>query len=499
MRFISRILLSLTTIGLISLASCSSLGKKGNDTSSVTGWEYNNPELGGFEYKSGYEQETGPGLTFIEGGTFIMGRVEQDVMYDWNNVPRRVTVPSFYMDETEVTNANYREYLYWINRVYSDYPEVYKKALPDTLVWRRPLSYNEPMVENYLRHPAYADYPVVGVNWIQANDFCAWRTNRVNELILIDEGILEFDPSQQGENNFDTEAYLLGQYEGITGKSPMEDLDPNKDTRRIRWDDGILLPKYRLPTEAEWEYAAFALIGNSYDERMTDRKIYPWNGHILRNADKKDRGAMMANFVRGNGDMMGMAGDLNDGGDITVDVRSFWPNDYGLYCMAGNVNEWVADVYRPLSFEDIDEFSPFRGNEFKTKVLDEEGYVAEKDSLGHIRYRLENDKDILNRKNYRTADNRNFLDGDSESNIITGEDWNSADNNTETMYSGTPNSSMGSLVTDRSRVYKGGSWRDRAYWLSPGTRRFLDERESRDDLGFRCAMTRVGSPVKYKK
>ncbi len=499
MKFISRILLSLATIGLISLSSCGMLGKKSNDVSSVTGWDYNNPDFGGFEYQSGYEQETGPGLVFIEGGTFIMGRVEQDVMYDWNNVPRRVTIPSFYMDETEVTNANYREYLYWINRVYADYPEVYKKALPDTLVWRTPLAYNEPLVENYLRHPAYADYPVVGVNWLQANDFCAWRTNRVNELILIQEGILEFDPSQQGENNFDTEAYLLGQYEGITGKDPMEDLDPNKDTRRVRWDDGILLPKYRLPTEAEWEYAASALIGNSYDERLTNRRIYPWDGHIVRNPEKPYRGKMMANFVRGSGDMMGMAGDLNDGGDITMDVHSFWPNDYGLYCMAGNVNEWVADVYRPLSFEDVDEFSPYRGNIFKTKVLDEEGYVAEKDSLGRIRYRVESDKDILNRKNYRTADNRNFLDGDAESNIITGEDWNNADANTTTMYSGTPNSSIGSMVTDRSRVYKGGSWRDRAYWLSPGTRRYLDERESRDDLGFRCAMTRVGAPTKGKK
>ena len=431
------------------------LGKKSNDTSSVTGWEYNNPDFGGFEYQSGYEQKTGPGLVFIEGGTFIMGRVEQDVMYEWNNVPRRVTVPSFYMDETEVTNANYREYLYWIGRVYKDYPEVYKKALPDTLVWRRPLAYNEPLVENYLRHPAYSDYPVVGVNWLQANDFCAWRTNRVNELILIKEGILDFDPSQQGENNFDTEAYLLGQYEGVAGKNPMQDLDPEKDTRRVRWDDGILLPKYRLPTEAEWEYAAFALIGNSYDERLTNRRLYPWNGHIVRNPDKANRGRMMANFVRGDGDMMGMAGDLNDGGDITMDVHSFWPNDFGLYCMAGNVNEWVADVYRPLSFEDVDEFNPYRGNVFKTKVLDEEGYVAEKDSLGHIRYRVETDKDILNRKNYRTADNRNYLDGDAESNIITGGDWNNADVNTTTMYSGTPNSSMGSMITDRSRVYKG--------------------------------------------
>ncbi len=495
MRFNSRILLAVFALSFTTLVSCS---KGGKNVSSTTGWEYNNPDLGGFEYQSGYEQETGPGLVFVEGGTFIMGRVEQDVMYEWNNVPRRVTVPSFYMDETEVRNADYREYLFWIRRVFVDYPEVYRKALPDTLVWRRPLAYNEPMVENYLRHPAYSEYPVVGVSWEQANDFCSWRTNRVNEMILVSQGILEFDINQVGENNFDTEAYLLGQYEGMPGKRPMDDLDPNKDTRRVRWDDGLLLPRYRLPTEAEWEYAASGLIGNSTDERMTDRRIYPWNGHVMRNPDKNERGKMMANFVRGRGDMMGMAGNLNDGGDITVQVKSYYPNDYGLYCMGGNVNEWVSDVYRPLSFDDVEEFSPYRGNEFKQKVLDEEGYVVEKDSLGRIRYRTETDKDIMSRKNYRTADNRNYLDGDETSNIISGSDWNGGDSNTKTMYGGTPNSAMGSLVTDRTRVYKGGGWRDRAYWLSPGSRRFLDERESRDDLGFRCAMTRVGSPVQGK-
>ncbi|TAJ12156.1 gliding motility lipoprotein GldJ [Marinilabiliaceae bacterium JC017] len=496
MRFISRVFLAVMAVGLITLTSCS---KGGKDVSSVTGWDYNNPDFGGFEYQSGYEQEQGPGLVFVEGGTFIMGRVEQDVMYDWDNSPRRVTVPSFYMDECEVTNANYREYLYWINRVYADYPEVYRKALPDTLVWRRALAYNEPMVENYLRHPAYADYPVVGVNWLQANNFCAWRTDRVNEVILVQEGVLELDINQVGENNFNTEAYLLGQYDGIAGKRPMEDLDPNKDTRRVRWDDGLLLPRYRLPTEAEWEYAASGLIGNSNDERMTNRRIYPWDGHVVRNADKKERGRMMANFVRGNGDMMGMAGSLNDGGDITVPVKSYYPNDYGLYCMAGNVNEWVADVYRPMSLDDVEEFSPYRGNVFKTKVLDEEGYVVEKDSLGRIRYRTETDKDILDRKNYRTADNRNYADGDATSNIVTGDNWNDAEADTESMYAGTPNSEMGSLVSDQTRVYKGGSWRDRAYWLAPGTRRYLDERESKDDLGFRCAMTRVGSPISSGK
>ena len=127
---------------------------------------------------------------FVEGGSFTMGRTEQDVFSDWNNVPKTVTVSSFYLDETEVRNVDYLEYLYWINRVYGQsYPEVYKKALPDTLVWRDKLGYNEPFVESYLRHPAYRNYPVVGVSWTQANDFCVWRTDRVNERILIDEGI----------------------------------------------------------------------------------------------------------------------------------------------------------------------------------------------------------------------------------------------------------------------------------------------------------------------
>src|ERR1700688_4749224 len=114
------------------LASCA------HERSSVTGWDYNNPKFGGFQVVPYEEQETGPGLVFIEGGTFTMGRTEDDVMYDWNNMPRRVTVSSFYMDETEVTNINYLEYLYWTNSVFgpTDYHQICIKALPDTLCWR---------------------------------------------------------------------------------------------------------------------------------------------------------------------------------------------------------------------------------------------------------------------------------------------------------------------------------------------------------------------------
>ena len=478
---------------MIMATSC---GGGSKSASSTTGWAYNDPESGGFEYQAEYEQETGPGLVFIEGGTFIMGNVQEDVMKRWNNEPRRVTVRSFYMDETEVRNVDYREYLYWLNRVFADMPEVHERALPDTLVWRRPLAYNEPMVENYFRHPAYSEYPVVGVTWLQANDYADWRTDRVNEKILVDRGIITMDLQQTSDNHFDTEAFLLGYYEGTAGDNPMEDLDPEKDTRSVRPSDGILLPRYRLPTEAEWEYAALGLVGNSYEERLTDRRIYPWDGHTLRNPSKDERGRMMANFVRDQGDYMGMAGDLNDGGDVTVPVDSYYPNDFGLYCMAGNVNEWVQDVYRPNSHQDVNEFSPFRGNVFKKKVTDEEGYVVEPDEEGNIRYEEETAEDIQDRSNYRTSDNRNYLDGDAQTNIVEGNNWVDEGNTTSDMYDGDPTSELNNTISDRTRVYKGGSWRDRAHWLSPGARRYLHEEEARDDIGFRCAMTRVGTPAK---
>lgn len=492
---IKAVFFAVLVAGTLVLSSCKGGGDitQSGKESTKTGWAYNDRENGGFEVVTKYEQTTGPGLVFIEGGSFTMGRVEQDVMFDWNNVPRRVTVSSFYMDETEVRNVDYREYLYWISRVFAQYPDVYKNALPDTLVWRRPLAYNEPYVQYYFRHPAYNEYPVVGVNWLQANDYCAWRTDRVNEKLLIDKGILQWDPNQQGAENFNTDAYLAGQYEGLV-KQNLPSLDPNKEERKVRLEDGILLPKYRLPTEAEWEFAAFALIGNSYDERIYERRIYPWNGHNVRNDVKKYRGQMRANFIRGRGDMMGTAGNLNDNAEIPAPVKAYWPNDYGLYNMAGNVNEWVADVYRPLSFEDFDEFNPFRGNVFMELERDEEGKVAQKDSLGRLRYRPVPAEKTAQRWNYDHADYRNYQDGDFTSSIeYTNEDADKGPGS-QRMYA-QKEQDYASLINDEVRVYKGGSWRDRAYWLSPGTRRYLHEKASRDDLGFRCAMTRVGPPA----
>jgi len=475
------------------MSSCS------KDQSKKTGWAYNDIESGGFEYIAGYNQATGPGLVLIEGGTFAMGRVTDDVRYDWNNVPRRVTVGSYYLDETEVTNTDYREYLYWVKRVFADYPQVYREALPDTLVWRSEMAYNEPMVDYYFRHPAYADYPVVGVSWLQASKYCEWRTDRVNEMILINQGILMTDPNQGGANNFNTDAYLAGQYEGLVRQN-LPDLDPNSDTRHARMEDGLFLPKYRLPTEAEWEFAALGLTAE--EELIDTKRMYPWRGNYARNDERRNRGAIMANFSRGRGDYMGVSGSLNDGAGISSPVRSYWPNDYGLYDMAGNVAEWVMDVYRPMNLQDVDEFRPFRGNVYTIKERDEDGIFAEKDSLGKIPTRQMTREESINRRNYKRTDLRNYMDGDQSSRI----DYASADasvdgseqgEGTSKMYfggKGTNLEGISSLITDKSRVYKGGSWRDRAYWLVPGARRYLDERESTDDIGFRCAMTRLGNP-----
>ena len=552
------------------------------ERSGATGWAYNETSNGGFERRPYLGQETAPGLVFIEGGTFTMGQVEDDLTSNWDNIPRRVTVPSFYMDEVEVTNSFWLEYVYWLNRVYGEtYREVVMRALPYTLVWREKLSFNEPYVDYYLRHPAYQYYPVVGVSWNQAKDFCKWRTDRVNEQLLVREGLVAHNPEAQiDEEFFTTEAYLSGQYTPENVTEGLTDYRPGSSgARNVRFEDGLFQPAYRLPTEAEWEYAALGLIGNSYAELISDRRTYPWDGHYTRNDNYRSReyGGMNANFARGRGDYMGVAGSLNDGAAATANVYQYAPNDYGLYNMAGNVNEWVMDVYRPYNTVDVEEFRPFRGNVYQTAQRNAEGVMADKydfvvydiaalesdlkayekaamknftdeeqnlvsnifnaieaakeeikvkrleegqeqiaeakelvvdseemiapdlldlfvrnvdASPGEMRYRNVTVEESLGRDNYRQADNIDYLDGDFNSSIRYSEDELQSTGKTGDLMYGYGSTS---LINNRSRVYKGGGWNDRSYWLSPGTRRFMDEDKASAAIGFRCAMDRLGS------
>jgi gliding motility-associated lipoprotein GldJ len=481
MRFLkkSRYLL-LSSVVLLVISSC---GGKGD--SAATGWKYNDEEWGGFQNPDFKEQATGPNLVLVEGGTFMMGATEEDVFAEHNNIQRRITVSSFYMDETEVANIHYKEFIWWMDKTFGeDYPQVVKAVRPDTLVWRDELAYNEPFVEYYFTYPAYNDYPVVGVSWLQANQYAEWRSDRVNEMMLIKNGYLENNNEQVNEDNFNTDAYLHGQYIGATKNTKQskgqssEETGSGEEDPNLSMSDGILLPDYRLPTEAEWEYAALALAGETLtegEEVVANRKIYPWVGTSLRYQQRNGfQGDFLANFKRGRGDNMGVAGALNDNAEITAKVYANMPNDFGLYNMAGNVSEWVQDVFRPITFSDANDFNTFRGNEFKQKVVDADGNVVDKDSLGRIQYELQKDEDLINRRNYNTADARNYADGDSTSNVAYG--YGSS-----------------SLISDKARVYKGGSWNDRAYWLSPGARRYLNEDLASSQIGFRCAMSRMGS------
>lgn len=484
---------SLLTMLFVSflLVSC----KSGNQSSRTTGWKYNDDENGGFYVADSPEQITGPGLVAIEGGTFTMGATIENVYYEWNNSPRKVTVSSFYMDQAEVSNLDYLEYIHWLTRVYKDYPEVIAKALPDTLVWRNSLSYNEPMVEIYFRHPAYRDYPVVGVSWKQANDYALWRSDRVNEKLLVDAGILSYNNEQSKDYHFSTDAYLAGKYTGAINNANDNNVEgevvenqettnegtvatTNQDEDKIKMEDGVLLPKYRLPTEAEWEYAALGLIGNTESENIVERKVYPWNSNGLRSNQPDYMGTMVANFKRGNGDYMGVAGALNDGATFPAPVISYWPNDFGLYNMAGNVSEWVLDVYRPLSYEDFDDFNPFRGNVYNSDIFSED--VEFNDSIKQLR---------------EDAYNLNFNDGDFMSTIQESNDWTNSSDSPEKYTNQMYDYGKTTLISDKSRVYKGGSWNDGPYYLSPSVRRFMNEDEASSTVGFRCAMNKIGSAL----
>jgi gliding motility-associated lipoprotein GldJ len=543
-QFIKVVLSCTVLVAGFTTTSCNKKSSGSKNVSRATGWQINAKE-GGFQYNSDFkEQETSPGLVFIEGGTFTKGKVQDDVMHDWNNTPSAQHVQSFYMDETEVTNVMYLEYLDYLKNVYPPenpkYANIYKGALPDTLVWRNRLGFNETMTNNYLRHPAYAEYPVVGVNWIQAAQYAEWRTDRVNEAMLEREGYLAKDAKYQaitGEVNgtFNTEAYLNRPESVYNGQIDSLQGNKKKDSVSVfaKRSSGIISPEYRLPTETEWEYAAAALQGSREYNNYRGRKKYPWEGEYTRNGQRVGRGDQLANFKQGKGDYGGIAGWSDDGADITAEVKSYKPNDLGLYDMAGNVAEWVADVYRPIVDDQISDFNYYRGNIYTKTAIGADGKVnILRDSIvfdtlpngkvvavnlpGEILMVPVDSEETYLRTNFSESDNRGYRDGDAGSSRFF-EQFNDEEDeeNQRKMYNSPKhkisrdslgnivrgydtNNERTTLINDEVRVYKGGSWRDRAYWLDPAQRRFLPQYMATDYIGFRCAMSRVGSKAKTK-
>ena len=487
--------------GIALISSCA--GKQNVHTvDASTGIEYaTEKSLIGFKPYNDKELPNPPGMVFVQGGRTILGSFEQDLFGAKDNIERTVTVNSFFMDETEKTNAEWRMYVFQsFNPIevplpknvevmdpndddliaggnapdpfVPDYegqthsrsnPKTMEEIIPDDDVWTSDFSFNDVYAENYYSNPGYSSYPVVGVTWRQIADFCRYRTETVNLQLIFAMDREELPLSFQEE--FFTYDDTSQEYSLAIGGQPLgdnttgvqqitvQDLDDYQQeivefiiqptNRRQFIERGIYLPDFRLPNEAEWEYAAKATIGTVYlDENEEYGRIYPWDGRGTRNPYGKERGTQLANFKRGRGDYAGIAGNINnDGAVIPEQVGLREPNDFNLFNMAGNVSEWVFDTYRPLSFGDFDDLNPVR------------------------------------------------KDGTGDSEELYG--WQSSQ-----VTDSTAANTLGeyrSLVNDRSKVYKGGSWKDVAYWMAPGTRRYLDMDRGTNTIGFRCAMISIGT------
>jgi formylglycine-generating enzyme len=412
----SQLILALAAIALLS--ACGKTGKSGSSLP-------NDGQVHGIAPSNKYSLPKPPGMVYVPQGTFHMGPSDEDINYAFTARNKAVSINGFWMDATEITNNEYRQFVKWVidsiagdamsyrdaksnaldwkkikamkwdsktmetigtklfvspdNRIFgqqaidpekvsyivedfdlkdaaqrvnkgkslSQFIKRYteKSVYPDTLVWMRDFaySYNEPMTRRYYSHVAFGNYPVVGVTWKQAQAFANWRTRYLNTFLI--------SKKRTVESNF------------------------------------------RLPFEAEWEYAARG--GRS-------QSMFPWGNYYLRNK----KGCLLANFKPGRGNYP------EDGGFYTVRADAYWPNDYGLYCMAGNVAEWTSSWYY------------------------EGGYNFQHDMNPDIRYDAkDSDPPRMKRK-----------------------------------------------------VVRGGSWKDVGYYLQTGTRNYEYQDTAKSYLGFRCVI-----------
>ena len=522
LKFISLLALGATLL----LTSCGGGGnvKSGGGTkkfTSKTGWKPNDTK--GWFFTGKKQKPKGwPGMVYVDGGTFTMGLVKDDVMHDWNNTPRRMQVSAFFIGETEITNYEYREYVTWLKFVFppsdQSFKNIYTGALPDTLVWNNKLSRND-YAETYFRAPEYDYYPVVGVSWQQAARYCDWLTDRANEVELMKQGIINKndyysnDSFNQGANAFNLDKYKANdpELEAYVNKQKLQQKSGIKTSNaRIqaanRNATAGLVTKFRLPTEVEWEYAALGLQKNREYNNYLGKKP---EIEKLRGTKGKNRGMYLENFKQGRGDYSGVGGWNNDGSPTTADVRQYPSNDLGIYGMYGNVAEWTADVYRPIIDEEASDFNYYRGNMPQQTVKNADGTYKKVDPKDMKFERLADGREIYKGlpgtyERKTVEDQRNYRDGDFMSSLEAGYgkevDSSMAEYN---MYNSPKtqfivddkgrvilqkdNKPRTTKVSNTVRVVKGGSWMDTAYWLDPGQRRFKEESKSFGWIGFRVA------------
>ena len=392
------------------------------------------------------------GMVWIPAGIFMMGGDNEQARKD--EYPKHsVKVNGFYMDATEVTNAQFSE---------------------------------------FVKATGYITTAEKDINWEEIKSQVPPNTPKPPDSVLKAASLI-FVPTKS-EVNLNDYSQWWSWTRGANWKHPN---GPNSDiigkdnfpVTHVSWDDAVAYSKWagkRLPTEAEWEYAALGYInqnpnvktkeGKRGEELIMNKQVYSWSHNVNGMRDNRYgswQGKYMANFKRGNGDYMGIAGGLNDNSAIPGPIDAFYPNGFGLYNMSGNVNEWVSDIYRPMSSKDVDDFNPYRGNVFTKNEKDANGEF-QRDSIGRVKTVVVTDEEAKTRRNYQKGNVINYLDGDSTSMVNYGY-------------------GITTLISDKSRVFKGGSWDDRAYWLSPGTRRHLEEDQATSTIGFRCAMDRFGS------
>jgi sulfatase modifying factor 1 len=291
---LSRILFFLALLGVaVTIQSCS----KG--PSSESG------ELVGAPNREGWVVTVPFGMVVCPSGTFHMGQADEDITHSRANANKQVTIGGFYMDDTEITNNEYRQF---VQAMLTDSSAlgvdvIMKEYYPDTTVWVRDFSHHmgDPMMEYYFAHPAFDDYPVVGVDWFAAKKFCEWRTHFLNDY-------------------------------------------------RVNQANLFPMPAFRLPSEAEWEYAA---------RGGRDMAKYPWGNPYIRNS----KGCMLANFKPGRGNY------YDDGFMYTSPVASYFANDYGLYDMSGNVGEWCEDAFYHASVPIVWDLNPTYFNESEPRKV----------------------------------------------------------------------------------------------------------------------------------